>query len=209
MHNFISKEEFYHFFQPIYQLGGWKKEGYEVILRSKLHPNPEVAFQKAVKAKRLYELDSRSIHKAIRTYQKAGFSKKDGYLFLNIFPSIILNPMFPSFLNLIISNNHLNSQQVVLEISETEIIKEFDHFKQQIKVLKDLGFLIAIDDVGKGYANARAIIELEHDYIKLDRFFSDDLLTSNKKQSFIKYYVDYCNTHNSQLVLEGLETPAD
>lgn len=204
--NFIREEKFYHHFQPIYYINSRKKLGYEALLRSQIHSNPELTFQEAKREKQLYELDSRSIHKAISTYNLAGLSKKNGTLFLNILPSTILNQNFPSFLDQIITENYLHSQQIVLEISESETVEAFDIFKKQILDLKKQGFLIAIDDIGKGYSNFKNIIELEPQYLKLDRYFAQDLHLSKQKQAIILLLLKYCEQSRGQLILEGIET---
>lgn len=185
--------------------------GYEVLLRSEVYSNPEQAFQAARKRKQLYELDSRSIHKAVRTYQSTGNSQNESQLFLNILPSTILNPMFPSFLDTIIimKDKQLHRQQIVLEISESEIIDDFDYFKTMIVMLKRQGFLIAIDDIGKGYSNLKFIIELKPDYLKLDRYLAHDLHLFDEKQSLILLFADYCKQYQSQLILEGLESESE
>lgn len=207
--DFIRMEKFYHYFQPIFHLNDWRKIGYEVLLRSEVYPNPEYTFQKAKREKQLYELDSRSIHKAISTYHLAGISKKYGNLFLNVFPSTILNPKFPSFLKEIITKYNINSQHLVLEISESEIIEDFDVFKKQISELRKLGVLIAIDDIGSGYSNFKNIIELEPDYLKLDRYFTKNLHLSNQKQTLITFFLSYCEQYKSQLILEGVENETE
>jgi EAL domain-containing protein (putative c-di-GMP-specific phosphodiesterase class I) len=207
--HFLKEEKFYHYFQPIYSLKSGEKLGYEVLLRSNIYPNPDYTFQEARKEKQLYELDSQSIHKAIATYHSAGLSKKDGKLFLNIFPSTILNPSFPSFLNKIITNNYLDSQEIILEISESELIEEFDTFKERIAELKKIGFLIAIDDIGQGYTNLKIIIELEPDYLKFDRYFTQNLQLSKQKQAIITLFLSYCDQYKSQLILEGVENEED
>jgi EAL domain-containing protein (putative c-di-GMP-specific phosphodiesterase class I) len=204
----VKEEDFFHYFQPIYNIKNWVKLGYEVLLRSEAYPNPELTFKQAIKEKQLYELDSRSIHKAIRTYRSAGLSKNDGLLFLNIFPSTILNPNFPSFLKYF-TNILQNSQQIVLEISESEMIEDFDTFKERIIELKKNGFLIAIDDFGRGYANFKFMIELEPDYLKLDRYFAKDLHLSKQKQTIVKSFVTYCREYKCNLILEGVETEQD
>ncbi|MGM8366558.1 EAL domain-containing protein, partial [Virgibacillus sp. W0181] len=97
----------------------------------------------------------------------------------------------------------------VLEISESEIIKDFVSFKKQLRELKIQGFLIAIDDVGKGFSDMQTMIELEADYLKLDRYFSQDLHLSTQKQSFVSFFVNYCKQNNSELILEGVENYAE
>ncbi|MFV2051121.1 EAL domain-containing protein, partial [Metabacillus sp. YM-086] len=207
--DFINEEKFFHHFQPIYYLKTGNILGYEVLLRSNMYSNPEYVIQEAIKEKKLYELDSGSIHKAISTYNSAGLSKKDGKLFLNILPSTILNSNFPYFINKIIAENYLSNQEFILEISESENIQDFDTFKTRILELKKQGFFIAIDDIGHGYCNLKTIIELEPDYLKLDRYFSQDLKSSKQKQSLISFFLNYCQEYKSQLILEGLENEMD
>ncbi|MBO1515067.1 EAL domain-containing protein [Metabacillus bambusae] len=205
----IKNNDYFHNYQPIYNISNWKIAGYEGLLRTKKFPNPEFAFLTAKKEKQLYELDSRSIHKAVITYNAAGFTKTDGYLFLNVFPSTILHANFPLFYKKIITDDNLSCQQIVFEISDLESITDLTTLKQKIIELKIQGFLIAIDDIGKGNSDLRAIIELEPEYIKLDRYFSDNLLESKQKQDFIQMFINYSENYNTKLILEGLENEKD
>ncbi|MGM8213256.1 EAL domain-containing protein, partial [Virgibacillus sp. W0430] len=92
-----NNESFLHHYQPIFDLKEGTIKGYEGLLRHKKLESTEFLFKRAKSRKRLYKLDSRSIYKAILTYQTAGFTKKEGSLFLNVFPSTLLNHKFPSF----------------------------------------------------------------------------------------------------------------
>lgn len=205
----IQNENFFHHFQPIYCLRTSNRLGYEVLLRSDVFSNPEDTFHEARKVKRLYELDSRSIHKAVMTYLNVDARNRDELLFINVFPSTILNPSFHSFLKRMMDENPINSQQIVLEISETELIEDVQLLKSKIIAIRKLGFLIAIDDVGKGYSNFQAMIELEPNYLKLDRYFSKDLHLSKRKQEIILFFSQYCKAQNITLVLEGLESESE
>lgn len=204
--NFIQEQSYHHSFQPIYDIRNWMIAGYEGFLRSNDYLNPEFAFSDAKKAGRLYELDSQSIHKAIQAYQQAGYTRNDGFLFLNIFPSTIIDEAFIPFAKELMTDPHLINQQIVLEVSGLEEIIHFNEFKNCVKEIKELGFLLAVGDVGVGYSKVKSIIELEPDYIKLDRYFSYDLSTSNKKQSIIQLFNNFCKATGSKLILEGLET---
>ncbi|WP_144461025.1 EAL domain-containing protein [Siminovitchia fortis] len=203
---FIQTEQFYHFFQPIYDLENSRKVGYEALLRAKTYPNPELTFQMAKKENQLYELDSRSIQKAVFSFNEVRPSGEYECLFLNAFPSTILNPSFPAFLNRMMAGTNLKKQRIVLEISESEVIEDLLDFKQRISELRQDGFLIAIDDIGTGYSNVESIIELEPDYLKLDRYFAQDLHMSQGKQEFISVFKNYCEKTKSGLILEGVET---
>lgn len=204
----INDEQFYHDFQPIIDIQNGRMIGYEVLFRSKATQNPLKTFEAARKENLLFELDSRSIKKAISSYQNAGYSKKEGYIFVNIFPSTILNPAFPSFVENILLK-FSSTQHIVFEISESEIIYDYKIFQHIIFQLKGLGCLIAIDDVGAGNSSMKSIIELEPDYIKLDMYFSEDLNKNIKKQRAVYTYLNYCNETNTKLILEGIEVESD
>ena len=204
----ILNEKFFHHYQPIYHLQDNKIKGYEGLLRSNHYSNPETVFDLARKEKQLYELDSRSIHKAVHAYQSAGYSVEEGKLFLNVLPSTILNPNFLSFVRNIMTEELLRSQQIVFEITEQEAT-DFGRIKNIINFLRKLGLSIAIDDFGNGFLDVKKIIEVEPEYIKLDRYFSQKLSQSVKKQDVIKFLLDYCQKFNIQLILEGLETIDD
>lgn len=130
-------------------------------------------------------------------------------MFINVFPSTITNPAFLTFMNETLTETQLNSQQIIFEINETEVVPNIVSFKNSLSDLKKQGFLIAIDDVGRGSASLRAIIEIEPHYVKMDRYFSVNLSISVHKQEMIKSIITYCNNINIHFVLEGIENSID
>lgn len=207
--NLIQNEQFSHFFQPIIDIETWSRIGFEGLLRSSHFVNAEETFNLAKIEKQFYELDSWSIHKAAYNYHSAGFSKKDGYLFLNVFPSTLTNTNFLPSIKKIMTENNYFRQQVIFEISEMETITDFLDLKENISKLKSEGIKFAIDDVGKGNSTFKSVIELDPDFIKLDKYFSVNLWKDTKKQDFIKTILHYTNNHDIKLVLEGIETDMD
>lgn len=205
----IVEDSYFHFYQPIVNIEHNKIIGYEGLMRSANHSNPEQIFLQAKKEKRLVELDSRSIQKAAKAYQKAGYSLQDGRLFLNVFPTTLLDSNFLIFTKEIMLDDPKHCQHIVFEISELEDIHDQTRLIERIKELKELGFKFAIDDVGKGYSDFQTIIEMEPDYLKVDRYFSQQLSQFPKKQSFIQLVNEYSQRNGCELILEGLETVED
>lgn len=207
--NLIQTDNYYHLFQPIYDISTWTVIGYEGLLRTNLFSSPDITFREAKKEKQLFELDSGSIQKAAYTYQTAGFSRREGFLFLNVFPSTILNTNFPTFLKGIMNDEQVQCQQLVFEINELEQVLDFDTFQKHINLIKEQGFQIALDDFGKGFTDFKTIIEIKPNYIKLDNYFSKELHTSKEKQTLIEMFVKYCSIFNGNIILEGLENAMD
>lgn len=207
IHKLIETENFTHYYQGLYHLDAWTKIGNETLFRSEIG-NPSVVFQEAKKVNRLYELEVKSIYKAVKNYHSLEKTPK-GLLFINICPSTIENIHFPKFIKHLSIQIPIMRHSIVFEILETEQVENFSLFKERITYLKNLGYLIAIDDVGKGWSSLNMIIELKPDYIKLDRFFSVHLSCSPLKQEMIRSLLYYGNSSNVKVVLEGMEKEQD
>jgi EAL domain-containing protein (putative c-di-GMP-specific phosphodiesterase class I) len=206
IHDMIEKNDFFHCYQHLYKTECMSTIGAELLLRTEIG-NPESVFQMAREEKKLFELDTRSIDRAFQTY----YSQKeiDGLLFINIFPSTIMHTQFPSFIAHLLECHPESYKNVVFEIIETEKVNNEEVLKERIEFLKKCGFQIAVDDVGKGWSSLCLIIELEPDFIKLDRYFSIDLAIMPKKQKMIQLLLHYFEDTKTKMILEGVETSPD
>lgn len=203
----LQNECFSHVYQPIYHLDKWGVLGIESFFRSEFYANPEHVFQLAKKTNNLYKLDTQSIFKSISKFYNH-HKMNDKLLFVNVFPSTLLNPGFFSFLDDLLKQVTITCDQIILEINEEEKVEDMRSLCKVVSDLRSYGFLIAIDDMGKGESALPKIIELEPDFIKLDRYFSTNLSDSNKKQQFIQLLLNFSNSY-SQIILEGIEKPED
>jgi EAL domain-containing protein (putative c-di-GMP-specific phosphodiesterase class I) len=200
----VNDLKFFHHYQPIYDIQTWRVVGYEGLFRTESLINPEITFELARKNKKLYELDSRSVHKALLTYINAGHLLRHEMLFLNVFPSTLINPLFHTLLNRIINENGITRQQIIFEINENDMVN-FKKLKTAVENLKKLGFRIAIDDFGKGISSLGSVIELKPDFVKLDKYFVEGILLSEQKKDVINYLLHFCQKFNSELIVEGVE----
>jgi EAL domain-containing protein (putative c-di-GMP-specific phosphodiesterase class I) len=200
----LKNNQFFHHYQPIYDIQKWEIIGYEGLFRTENPSSPEIMFDCAKRKKELYELDSRSVHKALITYINAGYLLRYENLFLNVYPSTLINPLFQTLINRIINDKGITSQQVIFEINENDIV-DLENLKEAIENLKKFGFRIAIDDFGKGFSSIQSIIELKPDFIKLDKYFTEGLLNSEPKKDVINFLHDFCHKFNSKLIIEGVE----
>lgn len=201
----IEQEQFDHFFQPIFRLNDNSAIGGEFLLRADIG-SPDFIFNEAKKRNKLYELDTKSIHKALQSSHSINrrLLKEELKLFINVFPSTLINKAFPSFIKDIFTNFKESCQHIIFEINETDTF-DLDLLLNRINLLKEYGFSVALDDIGKGWPSLQSIIEFEPHYIKLDRYFSRNLEKSINKQDMIKSVLSYCDNKNVNLVLEGIE----
>jgi len=203
----IKHEAFHYAYQPLYFLSDWALLGHEAFLRSQYFATPELLFQNAERLNKLYELDILSFFKAIVFYTSRNKALQTS-LFVNVFPSTLLHPDFHHFLDELLSNHPIPKGKIVLEINESQEVNDVKSMRNVLSFLRQNGFRIALDDVGKGFASLRSLVELETDFIKLDKYFSIDLSVSTKKQNLIELLVRYCND-DAYLILEGIEKSED
>ncbi len=192
----------YHDFQPIYNFQKNELIGYEALLRSKRGESPIEIIRCARNTHQLYSLEMFSIKRAIKEFSRNNIDK---ILFLNIFPSTIMHKLFLSNFEMLIEQIDF---KLVLEISELENITNFEILKRKISKLQTFGVKLAMDDLGNSNEELKKMIEMNIDYIKLDKYFADDLSKCLKKQEMITLIKNYYKD-NSEIILEGIEQVKD
>jgi EAL domain-containing protein (putative c-di-GMP-specific phosphodiesterase class I) len=75
--------------------------------------------------------------------------------------------------------------------------------------LRELGYRIAIDDLGAGYAGLSSIVQLQPEIIKLDMALVRGVDADATRQKLVHAMVSLCDEMNIQVIAEGVETPAE
>jgi len=101
------------------------------------------------------------------------------------------------------------SSRVVLEITERAALDGVADATQRIAMLRSLGFRIALDDLGAGYAGLGSLAALEPEFVKLDMGLVRDIDRDPRKQRIVAATASLCRELGSQIVAEGVETVAE
>jgi EAL domain-containing protein (putative c-di-GMP-specific phosphodiesterase class I) len=101
------------------------------------------------------------------------------------------------------------ASRVVLEITERASLDEIPDIKGRVAQLRSLGFRVAIDDVGAGYAGLNSIAQLEPEVMKIDMALVRDIDREPTKQKLVSAMTGLCREMNVLVVAEGVETPAE
>lgn len=197
-------EQLYLAFQPIVHWRTRAVVGHEALARTREPsvPNPGVLFQCA---EHLGETDrlSRAVRRkcAETIAQHAG----EEMFFVNLHPrdlrdSELADPDAPltTF-----------ARRVVLEVAERSSIDNIKEAAARLEQLRALGYRIAIDDIGSGYAGLNSFALLEPDVVKLDMALVRDVDKSVTKQRLIESFVTLCKAMDIQVIAEGIETQAE
>ncbi|MEK5389812.1 EAL domain-containing protein [Margalitia sp. FSL K6-0131] len=209
LHDLIKDRLFYNEFQPLWNTSENTIFAYEAFIRTNPFTDPLELFYQARNMGVLYELDTASISNAVKEYP---YGHLDKYLlFVNVFPSTIIHPDFPAFINGLLRNYEEIKHRVVFEINEDPAEDHYweePHFKNRLSFLRDKGFFIAYDDLTYTQSSIRKIHHYVPDFTKLDRSCSQNLADSLEKQEHVEYFVS--DTFKEMVVvLEGIETNDD
>lgn len=194
-------------FQPIIANKKRAIFGYEALIRgpsnTPLH-SPVTLFETAARYGRLVELEVLCREVSIQQFVRLNLP---GKLFLNTSPESLFQPNFRTGSTLdILERVGLPPEKVVIELTEQFPTENYEAIREAKHHYKSMGFEIAIDDLGAGYAGLRMWSELRPDYVKIDRHFMQDIHEDPVKQEFVRSIKNIARGLNCKVVGEGVET---
>lgn len=197
-------------FQPIVDTRQQRLLGHEALIRGPAeHPLefPAALFDEAKHAGLLSELDLSCRHLAMQAY---GRLKMTGLLFINVDPNLLLDKQHPKGCTQRMAQTlGIPANKIVIELSEQYPVHDSAGLKIAVEHYRSLGFLIAIDDLGTGYSGLKLWSEVKPDYVKIDRYFIQELHQNPIKREFVQSIVTLARGLQSQIIAEGIETEAE
>jgi EAL domain-containing protein (putative c-di-GMP-specific phosphodiesterase class I) len=101
------------------------------------------------------------------------------------------------------------ADRVVLEITERAAFDDVSDVRASVSALRLLGFRIAIDDLGAGYAGLSSFAALEPDIVKLDMSLVRNVHQSSIRQRVVRSMTSLCRDMGMSVVAEGIEVPEE
>lgn len=191
-------------FQPIVSVREKRVLGYEALLRTAetTLARPDHFLEAAKRLGRL-DLLGRAVRGAVTRGVAA--APADAQIFINLHPSDLNDPELEdrtSPLSAIAS-------RVVLEVTERASLDEVKDVPARLKRLRALGFRIAVDDLGAGFAGLSSFAQLEPEVVKLDMSLVRNVHESSAKQRVIRSMAQLCAEMTVSMVAEGVETAVE
>jgi len=188
-------------YQPIVRAADRTLFGYEALMRSSeaALPHPGAVLDAAEKLGRIHMLGH---HVRARAAEPIVHCAPGTTLFVNLHASdlgdeALLDSGAP--LSLIAS-------RVVLEVTERASLDQVPDVRGRAQALRAMGYRIAVDDLGAGYAGLTSFTLLEPDVVKLDMDLVRGIDTHRTKRSIVSSMVTLCHEMKSIVVAEGVET---
>ncbi len=188
-------------YQPIVDQHERRVLGYEALMRSKESsiPHPGALLDAAERLDRIIDLGRAVRRAAVRPLDQA---PADCLLFVNLHT----HELTDDFLLSAESPLAEHAKRVVLEITERARLERVPNVTSRIQQLREVGYRIAIDDLGAGYAGLTSWAMLEPDVVKLDMALVRDIHLATTKRKLVGSIVQLCSEFGMLVVAEGVET---
>lgn len=196
--------------QPIVSMLQQRIVGYEALSRgpsnSALH-SPLTLFATARQCGLLTELEMLCRRKAVEAFSRL---QLPGQLFLNVSPESLLEKQhYPGRTLAMLKAAGMTPDQVVIELTEQAPIDNFGLLHSALVHYREMGFRIALDDLGAGYSSLRLWSELRPDFVKIDRHFIDGIHLDALKREFVGSILNLAKASQAHIIAEGIEHPEE
>ena len=196
-------------YQPIVSAKTKKPVHYECLLRM-AQPNGEIVsagqFIPAAEQLGLVRLVDRH---ALEMTVSELYKHCDISLAVNVSGTTAGDPSWlQSFVNYIRANHEV-AERMIVELTETAALHDFEESARFVSRLRDLGCRVAIDDFGAGYTSFRNLQMLRVDMVKIDGTYVKGLESSPDNQIFVRTLVDLAQNFNLKTVAEWVGSDAE
>lgn len=191
-------------YQPIVSWAGRSIYAFEALVRTEevTMRNPVDFFAAAEALDKVHQL-GRTIRAHVA--QTIPHMPPAALVFVNVHPSDLQDP------SLFDRTSPLSAfaSRVVLEITERAALDEIPDLMASMALLRTMGYRIAVDDLGAGYAGLTSFAQLEPEVVKVDMSIVRGIDHSSTKQKLMGSIINLCNDLNIKLIAEGIETAGE
>lgn len=126
---------------------------------------------------------------------------------VNVSATNLLDSGFSGSVMAALARHDVAPASLILEITETTIIRDFDLCKLVIAQLRNLGLGVSIDDFGAGVTSLAYLGSLAASELKLDRSFLSRLATGDTERNvaLVRATIALGHKLNMRVVAEGIE----
>jgi diguanylate cyclase (GGDEF)-like protein len=207
LHTIIRQHNVKAVFQPIVHIQNRQIYGYEGLIRGPVNTvlhAPTRLFEAATWAGCVAELDLLCREVVIKRFAQLGLP---GRLFMNVDPYSLVHEHFREGQTLkLIEEAGLTPSQVIIELTETHPVEDVQLMQQAMIHYRQMGFRVALDDLGAGYSGLKLWSEIRPDIVKIDRHFIQGVDQDRTKQQFVSAILKTATALGCRVITEGVET---
>ena len=200
----VSENRVIPYFQPIYDMQTGKITKYEALMRigdgegGVITPDK---FLNISKQSRIYPLLTAKMVEITMAY----FENREEEFSINMSFEDLMNPETVRFvINESIRTN--TSSRLIIEIVESEEIKNYEEVERVLLAFKKVGIRIAIDDFGVGYSVYDWLLKINADFIKIDGSIIKNIQVNDQAEKLVSSIVKFANESGIKVVAEFVDS---
>jgi len=139
-----------------------------------------------------------------RQWQTSGYDSP--MISVNLSPRQFQQPDLLKMITEIVKTTRVNSDCLVLEVTESSFMKNSGAAIETLNELKKMGIKIAIDDFGTGYSSLGYLKRLPIDILKIDKSFVCDVTTDADDAALVMAIITLAHNLSLEVIAEGVET---
>lgn len=207
----IERRQLTALFQPIAHLQGGTIMAYEGLIRgpsdSPLH-SPLNLFKAARACNLALEVEHLCRRVVLERFAELNLP---GKLFLNVSPECLLLQRDDARGETLqfIARTGINPDRVIIELTENQPTYNYELMREAVLHYRNLGFQIAIDDLGEGFSSLRLWSELRPEYVKIDMHFIQGINQDPVKLQFVRSIQEIADKSDTLVIAEGIEAQAE
>ena len=206
----INNQNFELYYQPQYYVGNKQLRGMEALIRWRDKDNqmisPGVFIPIAEKNGAIISIGTWVVEQSIRQY--ANWRNEYGVrliLSINISARQFEKENFVEFLLKNLRKYDVDSSEIELEVTESILIEDFEVVTEKLKILKNYGIRISLDDFGTGFSSLSYLKTLPINTLKIDKSFIDTVLSDSATRVITESIVDMVKSLGFESIAEGVE----
>lgn len=206
----IINQNFILYYQPQYYAGNRKLRGVEALIRWKDENSkmisPATFIPIAEKNGSIVPIGKWVVEQSIKQY--ALWRKQFGFPFIVSINISSLQYKKDDFVESIVNTlkkYKVSSSEIELEITESVLIDDFESVYEKLKILRDYGVRISLDDFGTGFSSLAYLKKLPIDTLKIDKSFIDTVLTDSATRVITESIINMVKALGFESIAEGVE----
>lgn len=205
----LAAREFRPYLQPVFNLQTGAIVGCEALARwiradgEVLPPSRFIGLAEATG--RIIPITWQIVTATLNELQPLLKRDKNFKVSFNIVPHHIVSAGFVQELRQTVATARVSTRQVVLELTEREEFEDLSRAAAIVAELRDVGFSVAIDDVGIGHSGLSNIQKLGANVLKIDKFFIDSICRDPAAVAVVEMLVRLARELKMGIVAEGIE----
>lgn len=200
----IQFKEFDVYFQPKVDLKTGKIIGAEALARWKIPPNEFIPI--LVEVNLMFDAGCAITEKALSYTSQLLKINPDLKIAINMSFEQLKYDTYPQKLWDLAAKYNVPAKNIIIEITETETMKNPDENLRRLNAMKEMDFDISIDDFGTGYSSLKYLKLIPCSEIKIDMSFIRDMLIDKNDEELVKIIINISKIMGVKTVAEGIET---